>query len=46
VLTINDMLIKIRATTYRSSQQDSGGDGGGGLFEQWYVGAVHVRIIV
>jgi hypothetical protein len=48
VLTINDMLIKIRATTYRSSQQDSGGGGGGGLFE-WYagvVGVVHVRVIV
>jgi hypothetical protein len=42
------MLIKIRVTMYRSSQQDSGG--GGGLFE-WYagvvvVGVVHVRVIV
>jgi hypothetical protein len=30
VVTTNDMLIEIRATTYRSSQQkDSGGSGGG-----------------
>ena len=46
VLTTNDMLIKIRVTTYRSSQQkDSGGGGGGGMSE-WYVGAMHVRVIV
>ena len=44
VLTINAMLIKIRAMVYRSSQQDSGGGGGGRMFE-WYAGVVHVRVI-
>jgi hypothetical protein len=51
VLTPNDVLIEIRATMYRRSQQkDSGGGGGGGGLFEWYAGVVgivvHVQVTV
>jgi hypothetical protein len=41
------MVIKVRVTTYRISQQkDSGGGGGGGGMFEWYAGVMHVWVIV